>query len=118
MALLSMLKDQEVDKPKFGWWEKRMELHQTLTVANTTGAFGDTAATPVDKADGFDPAAGSAVTIFVADATQFRERDTIWVRNCPNEGATANLQIKGVVSAVDTVGGYLTESLFQRFQHR
>lgn len=100
---------QAVSYPEFGWWEDRMDPHKSVTVANTTGPFGDTASTPVDKSDPFTISAGSSMTIFVADITQFRERDVVMVYECDTStGGKVNL--KGVVTAMSatTGSGYLT----------
>lgn len=111
MSLLGEKDEQAVSHPQFGWFEQRMEQHKSVTVANTTGAFATTAATPVDQASPFTSAAGTSITVFVAGLDQFRVRDVIWVRNVVK--ASGYGQVKGVVTAksAETGSGYLTVHL-------
>lgn len=105
MGLLSLMGDEETDKPEFGWWEDRMDAHKSLTADGpgaTGGPFGSDATT--DEIDGFSAAAGDSLWIFVDDASQFRERDVVWVKGVTNTGGSVIDNLKGVVIEAPNTG--------------
>lgn len=105
MGLLSLMEEEYVDKPTFGWWEDRHQAYKSQTYHNTTSAFATTGG--VDQSDDFTWTAGSSYRVYVDDYTQFRVRDIIWVRNVPQATtATILYQLKGVVTAI--ASGYIT----------
>ena len=105
MGLLSLMEEEYVDKPTFGWWEDRHKAYKSVTTANTTSCFATTGG--VDQADDFTWTAGSSYRVYVSDYTEFRVRDIIWVRNTPQATtATILYQLKGIVTAV--ASGYIT----------
>lgn len=112
-GLLSLMGDQEVDKSKFGYWEDRMDPHKSTT-SDASGAsggpFDDGAG--ADETDPFTTAAGSTLRVYVADYTQFRNRDVVWVRNALNSSGAAQ-QIKGVVTAEPSASGHITIRLVE-----
>mgnify|MGYP000846886440 CR=1 FL=1 len=100
-GLLSLQDTEESDKSTFGWWEDRLVMPTGLTAAaNAAGPFTESGNT-TDQSDGFNLAAGGSFRVYMASTDNFRERDVIWIRNCPNAAASAKLQIKGVVTDID-----------------
>jgi len=93
-GLLSLMASEGEDKTKFGWWEDRLDPHKSETSIGTgAGPFTDDS--DVAQADPFSIVNTDVLRVYVVDATQFRIRDVIWVRNAlTNTGATVD--IKGV----------------------
>lgn len=108
MGLLSMMEDdEETDKNTFQWYEYRHKFSYSQTVANSgNGPFTDTsgaagaAGVPLTSG-GWTQAAQTYVRVCVQDASQFRQRDVVWIKDQPISGGTAG-QIRGVVDAVYT----------------
>ena len=101
MYILSLMEDEETDKPKFGWWEERDKCIRTTTVVKPTktGTYADSAL--VEVADGFTFTAGTVYSFYATDSTQFVVNDLIWIRNAPQATtATVLLQLRGRVTAV------------------
>lgn len=113
MGLLSLLDGEETDKTKFSWWEKRHQHAQDTTATSGglgsggSGPFTNSAVDTSQAAAGFTWTAGTVYGVFVADATKFRIDDVIWIRRVPNAAATAYLEVKGVVTYVNTSSNYL-----------
>jgi len=110
---LSLLPDEETDKVEFGWWEERDTVIKTLTATSGglsgggNGPFTNSALTTSQAAAGFNVVANTEYGLFVDDASLFAIQDVIWIRNVPNGAASANLNVKGVVTAVDTAANTL-----------
>lgn len=104
---LSLLPDEETDKTEFGWWEERDTVIKSTTVTSGSlgsggaGPFTNAALTTSQAAAGFNVAANTEYGLFVADASVFAVQDVIWIRNVPNGAASASLNVRGVVTAVD-----------------
>lgn len=107
MGLLSLMDDaEELDKQTFQWFEYRDTLVGSLMVAASGGAgpFTDTtgangAAGTALTSGGWTGASQTYIRAFVVDASQFRVRDVIWIKDQP--GATSTVvQIRGVIDAV------------------
>lgn len=112
MFLLSMMDTEAVDKTEHGWWEQRHDPHASKTAsANAAGPFTNTSGTDLTQA-GWTQAAGTSIRIYVDDASQFRVRDGVWVKNAAGASSTV-VQIKGVVTALDTASNYLTVRLLR-----
>lgn len=112
-GLLSLMGSEGTDKSKFGFWEDRMEPDKSLTVdasGATGGPFDDGAG--ADESDPFTTAAGATLRIYVADYTQFRIRDVVWVRDALNSSG-AKQQIKGVITAEPSASGHITIRLVE-----
>lgn len=109
MGLLSLMGDEETDKPEFGWWEDRMDPHKSVTADGpgaTGGPFGSSAA--ADESDGFSASAGDSLWVFVDDASQFRERDVVWVKGVTNTSAAVLDTVRGTVEAApNTSSNYI-----------
>lgn len=108
MGLLSLIGSEESDKPKFSWWEERHQSPETLTATSGAlggggnGPFTDSTFATSQAAAGFTWTAGTQYGVFVDDASKFLVDDVVWLRRVPNGAASAYLDIKGVVTAVDT----------------
>ena len=106
MGLMSLMEDlEEVDKQTFAWHEDRYVLPRSRTAqANATGPWTDTSgasgAVGVDKTAGGWTATANVTTvrIKVVDASIFRVRDVIHVKDAPS--TTTAKQFKGIVDAV------------------
>ncbi len=110
MYLLSLMDDKETDKSEFGWWEDRDTCVKSVTATSGSlngggaGPFTNAALDTSAAAAGWTFTANTEYGIFVADATQFRVYDTVWIKDVPNAAASANLQLRGVVTAVISSG--------------
>jgi len=111
--LLSLMDSEETDKPKFSWFEQR-HIHAESTTATSgslggggAGPFTNAALTTSQAAAGFSWTSGTSYGVFVTDASRFRVDDVIWIKRVPNAAATAFLDLKGVVTAVDTTANTL-----------
>ena len=108
MGLLSLMDEGEpIPYEDFGWWEDRFQMPFSPTAqANSAGPFTDTSgssgAVGTDKTSaGWSASAGTTIRIKVTDATKFRVRDVILIRNAP--GATSTyVDIQGIVDNVWT----------------
>jgi len=101
MGLLSMMDEQEVDKPKFAIFEERFENYCSKTAAyNAAGPFADESNTNLTTS-GWTKSAGDAVKLKVTDGTKFRERDVIEVMKVPSTG-TALLKVIAVVESISS----------------
>lgn len=111
-GLLSVMDEQSSDKTKFGWWEKRWENPRSDTAqANSAGPFTNTSGTDLTAA-GWSQAVQTSIRVYVDDASVFRVRDVIWIRNVPGTSNSLK-QIRAQVTAVDTTDDYLTVRLVQ-----
>ncbi len=107
MGLLSLMEDlEELDKQTFAWNEDRYVLPKSTTaMANAAGPFTDTSG--ASGAVGVDlTAAGWSATvnvttarIKVVDASVFRVRDVVHVKDVPGTASSIK-QYKGIVDAV------------------
>jgi len=106
--LLSLLDNDETDKTTFGWWEQAHQHAESTTVTSGSlggggaGPFTDSALTTSAAAAGFNMVAGTSYGVFVTDASKFRVDDVIWFRRVPNGAASAFLEVKGTITAVNT----------------
>lgn len=111
--LLSLLDSDETDKTTFGWWEQAHEHAESTTAtsgslgAGGAGPFTNSGLTVSEAAAGFTWTAGTSYGVFVTDASKFRVDDVVWIRRCPNAAATAFLEVKGTVTALDTTADTL-----------
>jgi hypothetical protein len=113
MYLLSLMEDEETDKPKFGWWEERDKCVRTTTA--TSGSIGGGGAGPFTTAAyaasqtgaTFSLLAGAVCGLYLTDASQFVVNDLIWIRQTPNAALNGFLDIRGRVTAVDTANNRL-----------
>ena len=107
MGLLSLLEDHESDKTEYGWWEERFEDYVTTTAQlATTGPFGTDDASPTAKAAGWTAAVGSSFSVTVTDASKFRERDIVWVKDVDGN-VSGVIQVYGRITAVNVESGVL-----------
>lgn len=111
--LLSLLDSEETDKPKFSWFEQA-HAHAESTTATSgslggggAGPFTNSALSTSQAAAGFSWTSGTSYGVFVADASKFRVDDVIWLKRVPNAAASAYLDLKGVVTAIDTTANTL-----------
>ena len=104
VGILSLLKEENTNDPRFLWYEKRLSDQRTSTVANTTGPFITNTGTNADAANPFVPAANSTLRIVVADSTLFRVGHQIKVRQAVLSGGGAT-DIFGVVTATSQASG-------------
>lgn len=109
MGFLSMMKDGEVlGDQGFGWQESRFPfMGSTALKASSDGPFydGSLAAGAVSTgtkktAAGWSDSIGTTIRIAVVDATKFRVRDDVWMKDQPISGYATVAQIRGVVMAV------------------
>lgn len=108
MGLLAHMEGaEEVDKQTFFWYEDREVLKfDTTAQANSAGPFTDTTgvsgAVGTDlTAAGWTSAAATTIRIKVVDATKFRVRDVIWIKDI--NGTVSSLkQLRGIVDTVWT----------------
>lgn len=108
MGLLSMAEttDHTVHQT-FGWQEERYVYPKSKTAqANAAGAFTDTSgasgAVGVDlTAAGWSQVVGDVIRVKVADASQFRVRDAIWIKDVPGTASSVK-DIRAIVDAVYT----------------
>lgn len=111
--LLSLTDSEETDKPKFSWFEQRHSHAESTTATSGSlngggaGPFADSAATTSQAAAGFSFTAGTVYAVFVADASKFRVDDVVWIKRVPNAAASAYLDLKGVVTALNTTSNYI-----------
>lgn len=109
LGLLSLMDGEGTAHPEFGFWEERMESYASTTAqANAAGPFTDTSDVDLTAA-GWSQAVATNIRVYVVDASQFRERDIVWIRNVNSTGS--DIQIKGRVTAVDTDLNHLTMRL-------
>ena len=97
MGLLSMLPDEETDKPAFSWWERRFPTLRTATVASGTAPFlaGDGTA----FADGANFVANTEYRVNVVSTSEFKATHVIEIREVLlASGSTVS--VKGTVTAV------------------
>jgi len=111
--LLSLLDNDETDKTTFGWWEQAHQHAESTTVTSGSlggggaGPFTDSTLTTSQAAAGFNVVAGTSYGVFVTDASKFRVDDVIWFRRVPNGAASAYLEVKGTITAIDTTANTL-----------
>ena len=111
--LLSLMDSEETDKPKFSWFEQRHQHAESTTAtsgslgAGGAGPFTNSAVTVSEAAAGFSFTAGTTYGVFVTDASKFRVDDVVWIKRVPNAAASAYLDLKGSVTAIDTTSNYL-----------
>lgn len=106
MGLLSLVDDaEEWDKSTSGWVENRfIDTRSTTVSATAAGPFTDTSggsgAVGTDKtAAGFGQTAGDIIRVRVADASIFRERDNIWIKDLVGTSSSVK-QLKGTIVTV------------------
>lgn len=109
MGLLSMMEDaEEIDKQTFNWYEYRhLFAYSTLVGINSGGPFTDQTGANGNfgtalTAGGWQQNSQTYVRMFVADASQFRQRDVVWARSQPISGFATTGDIRGIVDAVYT----------------
>ena len=104
MGLLSLAEDsEEIADVQMGWWEERWEAARTQTAAIASGGcFAD--GSLVEHVANITLSADDTLTVYVDDASKFRERDVIRVWRAPNGAATAYMDVQGVVTTVNTSG--------------
>jgi hypothetical protein len=96
-GLLSLMSEESTDNPKFGWFEKRYLPIRTQLAAGTNSPFSDSGSdTGYTTSHDFD--AADVTRIRVADSSQFRVRQSVWLKGLPVSGGTKDL--KGVVTAI------------------
>jgi hypothetical protein len=101
MGLLSMMDEQEVDKPKFSIFEERFENYCSKTAAyNSAGPFAAEDGTNLTTS-GWSKSAGDTIKMKVTDGTKFRVRDVIEVLKMPST-TTAILKLIAVVETIST----------------
>lgn len=111
--LLSLMDSEETDKPKFSWFEQRHQHAESTTATSGSlgsggaGPFTNSAVTISEAAAGFSFTAGTTYGVFVTDASKFRVDDVVWIKRVPNAAASAYLDLKGSVTAIDTTSNYL-----------
>jgi len=111
--LLSLMESEETDKPKFSWFEQRHQHAESTTAtsgslgAGGAGPFTNSAVTVSEAAAGFSFTAGTTYGVFVTAASKFRVDDVVWIKRVPNAAASAYLDLKGSVTAIDTTSNYL-----------
>lgn len=111
--LLSLMDSEETDKPKFSWFEQRHQHAESTTATSGSlgsggaGPFTNSAVTVSEAAAGFSFTAGTTYGVFVTDASKFRVDDVVWIKRVPNAAASAYLDLKGSVTAIDTTSNYL-----------
>lgn len=97
-GLLSLMETEEVDKPEFGWFEKRMNPQKTLTAqANSAGPFTNTSGTDL-TAGGWTQAVNTVIRIKVVDTSYIKPNHVMWIRNAPT--TTTPKDIFAVVNTV------------------
>lgn len=98
-GLLSLMETEEVDKPEFGWFEKRMNAQKTTTAsANAAGPF-TTAGGNVDlTAGGWSAAINTSIRVKCADTSILKPTHVVWIRNIPT--TTTVKDIFGVVTSI------------------
>lgn len=108
MGLLSLCDvEEELDKQECGWNEEReIELRSQTAAANAGGPFTDAlqpaGAVGTDlTSGGWSSAVSTTIRIKVDDASVFRERDVVWLKDIPGT-ASSKKQINGIVTAVWT----------------
>jgi hypothetical protein len=109
LGLLSLLDVKETcDKQEFGWREKRDIQLRSLTGSAdaTNGPFtttsGASGAVGVNKTvAGWSDSAGTTVRVKVDDASVYRERDNVWIKDVPGTASSLK-QFYGIVTAVWT----------------
>lgn len=99
-GLLSLMETEATDNMDFGWFEKRWRSATTILATHTTGPIltggTDTAITsPVTTA------VDDSVRIKVADSSDFRVTQVIWIMNLPVTNTTFQ-QLKGVITSIPT----------------
>ena len=97
MGLLSMLPDEETDKPAFAWWERRFPTLRTQTVASGTAPFlaGDGTA----FGDGSNFVANTEYRVNVVSTSESKATHVIEIREVLlASGSTVS--VKGTVTAV------------------
>lgn len=111
--LLSLMDSEETDKPKFSWFEQRHQHAESTTATSGSlgsggaGPFTNSAVTVSEAAAGFSFTAGTTYGVFVTNASKFRVDDVVWIKRVPNAAASAYLDLKGSVTAIDTTSNYL-----------
>lgn len=119
MYLLSLMEDEETDKPKFGWWEERDKCVRTTTATSGSiasggaGPFTSAAYAASQAASGFNVVAGTTYGLYLTDASQFVVNDLIWIRQVLNGAANANLDVRGRVTVVDTTNNRIQFSALE-----
>lgn len=123
MGLLSLMDEgEQLADQTFGWHEYRDQvLASTLTAVggagpftDTSGASGSATGSVALTAGGWTQAAGTTIRMEVADASLYRVRDKIWIKDQPFASSAVG-QIYGVVDAVwtspNTIDVRLTETV-------
>jgi hypothetical protein len=98
MGMLSLLKEEDTNDPRFSWWEKRLATQRSLSIANTTGMYITTLGAPgSDAANPFVPADGAVIRIAVADSTIYRVGHQIKITGSPLSGG-GTIDVFGTVT--------------------
>ena len=113
MGLLSLMEDaEELSDPEFGWHEERWQSARSLTAAAESGK-GPFATSTAGTTAASEATIALAATAYlkVVDATQFRVRDVIRIKNLYTTTATTPVQTTAWVTAVDNSTNVLTIKL-------
>ena len=99
MGLLSMLPQEDTDKPEFGWWERRFPVLRTSLVATGTVKFanGDGSAL-TDGGSGVTLTADTEYRANVKDTSQFKATHVAEFRSIDNQ--TTSVTMRGTVTQV------------------
>lgn len=99
-GLLSLMETEEVDKPEFGWFEKRMNPQKTTAAMyNAAGPFATTGDAN-QTTTGWSQVVNTIIRIKVADTSYIKPTHVIWVRNIPTTTANTPRDIFAVVNTV------------------
>jgi len=99
IGLLSMMEEENTDNSQFGWFEKRFKMPRT-----TLGSIGvgDGAWSPTGSdtaiASPFNMVAGTVYRMVVADSSEFRVSDSVWIQDHLITAGTGH--IKGIVTEI------------------
>lgn len=107
MGLLSLMDEgEQLGDQEFGWHEDRFILPKSLTVSadSTNGPFtdlsGGAGVVGVNlTTGGWSQGVNTSVRIKVQDATQYRQRDVVWIKDLPGT-AGSKVQFNAIVDAV------------------
>jgi len=102
IGLLSLLKDESTNDPRYSHFEKRLSEQRNTTAAATTGCFITNTTTNADAANPFSPAADSTLRVVVADQTVFRVGHQVKLSAVPTSTAGVNVILYGLVTNTGT----------------
>lgn len=97
-GLLSLMSTEPTDNPKFGWFEKRFLAIRTQLIAGTNSPFA-ASGFDIGYTTDHDYTAADVTRLQVADSSQFRVNQTVWLKDLPKTGG-GTVQLKGTVTAI------------------